>query len=285
MKNCMASVLQGAEIYGRVPLWELEFHPWHKFTKQPFKVGVEFQQLSPKEKEMQININAEVMTEVTEKLHFSAVTVPGGYWETSPGEPAFFWLPPEYRFRQLEIIRKMLPADVLTVAITGGVMAIPEAANYVEFSCKLFDTPEEIDAMARKIFNDGIALMKVAKDAGADAVVTASDIADNRGPFFNSEQMKRFIIPYLQEWAEAVHREGLLSILHTDGNINTLLDQLCETGVQAVQAVDPVAGMNMAEALLKCRGRMALCGNINCGNLVAGTPESVCIETKKILLS
>jgi uroporphyrinogen decarboxylase len=283
MANDMKSVLKGENHHSVIPLWDLEFHPWHKFTERTFKIGVDFQSLTAGEKEKQIETNAEIIAEVANKLHFSAVTVPGGYWETSPGTPAYFWMPSEYRFRQLELIRKALPSDVLTIAVTGGVMAIPDASVYVDFSYKLFDAPEEINESARRMLNNGLGLMKKAKDAGADAVITASDLSDNKGPFFSMEQMERFVLPYLREWVDSARKEGLFSILHTDGNIMPILDVLCDTGVNAIQAIDPVAEMDMAGTIRKCLGRTVLCGNVDCGTLVAGTPDSVYAEAKKLL--
>ncbi|MBL8025308.1 MAG: hypothetical protein JNL74_02795 [Fibrobacteres bacterium] len=285
MKNAMKSVLTGKGFDNKVPIWDLEFHPWQKFTNKPFKVGVEFQKLSEKEKEIQIGVNAEVFAEVSQKLNFSAVTVPGGYWETAPGDPAFYWLPKEYRWKQTKLVREMLSHDIMTVAITGGVMAIPGASEYVEFSYKLFDAPEEVDAIARKRLNGGLELMEKAKETGADIVVTASDIADSKGPFFNMEQMERFVLPYLCEWVDTVHKHDLMSTIHTDGQITPLIEKICDTGVQGIQAIDTVAGMKMAEALKIADGRSALCGNVDCGNLVAGTPETVYAETTLLLKS
>jgi uroporphyrinogen-III decarboxylase len=283
--NAIKSVLHKNDYNEKVPIWELEFHPWQRFTDKLFKVGIEFQKLSEKEKEIQIGVNAEVIAEVSKKLHFSAVTAPGGYWETAPGCPAFYWLPPEYRWKQISLIRKMLSPDIMTVAITGGVMAIPNASEYVEFSYKLFDAPEEVDKIARKILDNGIEVMRKAKDAGCDIVVTASDIADSKGSFFSNEQLDRFVLPYLREWVDTVHINGLMSIMHTDGQITHLIEKICNTGIQGIQAIDTVAGMKMAEALEICNNRVALCGNVDCGNLLAGTPESVYYETKSILKS
>lgn len=279
----MRTALEGSSICNYVSHWDLEFHPWHKFTNEPFKIGTEFSSLSTQEKEKQVEVNAGVVAEVAVKLGFSGVTVPGGYWETSPGEPAYYWMPDEYRFRQAGLIRKALPDDILVIAVTGGVMAMPGADNYVSFSYKLFDAPEEIDQMASRMLANGIENIKKARDAGVDAVVTASDLSDNRGPFFSPEQLSRFVMPFLRQWALSAKESELLSIIHTDGNIMPIFDLLCDSGVNAIQAIDPVAGMKMSASLEKSCGRVALCGNLDCGNLVSGTPETVYAEARNLL--
>jgi uroporphyrinogen decarboxylase len=122
------------------------------------------------------------------------------------------------------------------------------------------------------------------RDLGIEAVFTASDIADNRGVFFNPAQMERFILPYLRRWAERVKEMGLYTILHTDGDVYSCLEDLAESGIDALQAIDPVAGMDMRAVKDAVGDRLCLCGNVDCGLLVMGTPEKVYAATRDLLL-
>lgn len=267
----------------KVPLWELEFHLWGEFSSKNFACGKSFFNLSKSDKEKALYLNAEIISEDSLQLGFSCLTVPGGYWELAPGIPAYYWLPEDYRFRQAKIIKEMLPPAIVLAANTGGVMAMPGAENYVEFSCKLFENPGEIDRMAEKTLNDGLENIKRFADLGVEVMLTASDLADNSGPYFDPEQMQRFILPYLSKWAEAVKNAGAKPILHTDGNINLYLDHLADSGINAIQAIDPVAGMEIAETLERAKGRICLCGNIDCGLLLTGTPDEVFYNTQSLL--
>jgi uroporphyrinogen decarboxylase len=266
-----------------IPLWELEFHLWGKFSDKPFFCGIDFEKLAKKEKEKAIQVNAEIIIEVSSELGFSAITIPGSYWELAPGVPAYYWLPQIYRIQLVKKLKDYMPENICLVANTGGVLAIPDAANYVEFSCKLFEEPEEIDKNAQLALQNGIENINRWAGLGVNVMLTASDLADNKGPYFNSEQMNRFILPYLQNWVEEVKRVGANSILHTDGNINFYLELLSESGVNAIQSIDPVAGMDMEETLKRIQNRTCLCGNIDCGLLLTSSPEIVFQETKKLL--
>ena len=278
------TVLSGKKPPHTVQVWDLEFHPWHKFTAKPYRVGVEFTKLTESEKEKAIRVNTEVMVEVAAALHFSAITVPNGFWEVSPGMPAYFWLPPEYRFRQIRLLRDALPKDILLFAVAGGIMGIPHSNEYIEFSYKLFDAPEEIDKKAAELIIKGRELVSKCREAGVDGVISAADLADNRGPFYSPEQMARFILPNLKEWVRFAKSLGCFAIMHSDGNMVPLLESIVECGLQALQAIDPVAGMDMADTQKRIRNRMALCGNVDCGLLVAGKPEQVYQASKKLLL-
>jgi uroporphyrinogen decarboxylase len=268
----MCAALERRQPSGAVPIWELEFHAWDKVVERHIVLGEEFCALSLAEQERALHANAEILLLAVERLHHAALTVPGNYWEIAPGAPAYYWLPPEARWRQIEALRQMGTEDILLVAGSGGVMSMPGASNYVAFCYQLYDAPEEIDRIADENLRQGIESAKRLRDLGIEAVFTASDIADNRGVFFKPAQMERFILPYLCRWAEAVKDMGHYAILHTDGDVRSCLEDLAESGIDALQAIDPVAGMDIRAVKDAVGDRLCLCGNVDCGLLVMGTP-------------
>ena len=291
-KEDMRAALERRQPAGAVPIWELEFHAWDKAyaracpqgRARQIVLGEAFCALSPAGQERALHDNAEVMLLVAEQFSYAALTVPGNYWEIAPGAPAYYWLPPEARWRQIEALRRAGGEEVLLVAGSGGVMAMPGATQYVEFCYRLYDAPEEIDRQAAQTLEHGLEMAKRLRDLGIEAVFTASDIADNRGVFFNRAQMERYILPYLRRWAEAVKGMGLYALLHTDGDLRSCLEELAESGIDALQAIDPVAGMEMRAVKEAVGDRLCLCGNVDCGLLVMGTAEQVHAATCDLLL-
>jgi hypothetical protein len=263
----MQAALEGRQPESVVPIWELHFHPWDQASGKHLVVGREFVSLSTLEKENALGENAEIMVTVAEKLHFAAVTIPDPFWETAPGEPSYFWLPDGARYELASQITRLAGDNLMLVASVGGVMGMPGPGNYVEFCYKLFDAPDEIDLIAQKTYESGIACARKMRDAGVEAVYTAGDLADHHGPFFNPEQMGRYVYPYLRKWAENVKQLGLYAILHTDGYIYPILDEITNSGIHALQAIDPV-----------------LCGNIDCGLLFNGPAEVIYKTTRDLLL-
>jgi uroporphyrinogen decarboxylase len=63
------------------------------------------------------------------------------------------------------------------------------------------------------------------------------------------------------------------------------LAAIAATGIDALQAVDPVAGMDMRRAKEMVGGRLCLCGNMDCGLLLLGTQEQVYASTRDLLMS
>lgn len=267
-----------------VPIWEIEFHLWDKFSNRHLVVGREFEKLTPQEQDYALYSNAEIFVEVSEKLKFAAITVPGGYWEIAPGEPAYFWLPEEPRLEQIKVLRQMAP-DIMLVTGASGTLGIPEAGEFVEFSEKLFTDPQEIDLLAQEKLSQGIGSAKRLIDCGIDAVYSASDLAYNRGPYYNPEQMERFVFPYLIEWVLEVKEMGAYAILHSDGNLMPCLERIASSGIDALQAIDPLAGMDMRTVKNLVGDKICLCGNIDCGLLVTGSPQKIFEATQHLLLT
>jgi uroporphyrinogen decarboxylase len=273
-KNDMIHALSGAAIPKQVPTWELEFHLWNHFSDKRFVVGQEFASLSAAQQESALAQNAELMAAVSEQLGFAAVTIPPMYWESAPGHPAYFWLPDEARVSLLKQLQA-LTEDLFFVVHTGGVIGLPGAEEYMEFAYKLFDAPEEIDAMARSYCDGAKAEVRRWADLGADGFLSTADQADNSSPYFNPEQLDRFVYPYLKEWADEARAAGGYSIMHSDGNIFPMLGNIADCGVNAVQALDPTAGIDLAEVKQLVGDRLTLCGNVDCGLVLTGTPEEV----------
>ncbi|MFZ4599703.1 MAG: uroporphyrinogen decarboxylase family protein [Terrimicrobiaceae bacterium] len=281
MRRRIVAAFERSNSNGPVPVWELEFHAWDAASGRHVVLGHEYEALSSADQERALHENAEIMLSVAAEMGWAALTVPGGYWDEAPGKPAYYCLPDAARYRQMEVLKAKAPDDLMLIASATGVLA---ANYYDEFCLRMFEEPESIDQQAEETLEGSLGIIRRFRDLGVGAVFTASDIADNSGPFFNPSQMERWIYPFLRRWAESVHSLGLFGILHSDGNLAPYMDRLTTSGVDAIQAIDPVAGMDLAEAIKTADGRVCLCGNVDCGLLLTGTPEQV-FESTRLLLA
>lgn len=284
-KQHFISALNCQNNAGYPPLWELEFHLWEAFAGEDMKLGEDFARLSLKEKDRALQRNVEIAWSVSDQLGFSGLYAPGNYWEIAPGKPAYYWLPPEDRARQVKLFTEAFGDEILIIVNTGGVLAMPASEIFEEFSIKLFTHPEEIEKLAQ----ESLAKAKQEVDRyavmGICAFLTASDLADTKSPYFSPDQMERFILPYMHEWAAHIRKAGGYSILHSDGNLDMYMEPIVQTGVNALQAIDPVAHMDIVALQQKYSDRLCLCGNIDVGMLNTATPEKVNGSSKALLQS
>ncbi|MBI4027125.1 MAG: hypothetical protein HY360_19220 [Verrucomicrobia bacterium] len=136
--------------------------------------------------------------------------------------------------------------------------------------------PEFADALLDMVLEVNMAIARRAIRTGADAIVLGDDYAHNRGPMMSPREFHRFVFPRLKRMVDMIHAEGSLAIKHSDGNIYPLMDDIMASGADAVNPIEPVAGMDLATTKHMVGHRMAVIGNVDCGELLShGTPAQV----------
>lgn len=64
------------------------------------------------------------------------------------------------------------------------------------------------------------------------------------------------------------------AILHSDGDLREILDQIVSTGIDGYQSIDPQGHMDIAEVKRKYGHKLILMGNVKCSMLQdANEPE------------
>ena len=281
----MVKALNRDEPDDTCPVWEIEFHLFNQFSKRKMIYSQAFAELSPAEKDKTLETNAETMVDVALEVGLCALSNIGPYWEIAPGTPAIMWLPPEDSRRFLPILKRAAGDDIYIMQWCPAMIFMPEADQYEEFAYKLYDSPDAVDEMARQQYARGMEIAQHARDAGADGLCAACDVADNMGMYFKLDQFDRYIQPYLEKWTAAVKSMGMQSVFHSDGDISLILDRLATTELNAIQAIDPVAGMDIVNVKQQVGDQLALCGNIDLGLLQNGPNEAIREVVKRVCVN
>jgi uroporphyrinogen decarboxylase len=146
--------------------------------------------------------------------------------------------------------------------------------------------PPLVDAVMDIVVNVNEQIVRRAVRAGADIVVLADDYASNQGPMFSRHHFERFVLPRFQRVVDAIQEEGALVIKHSDGNLWPLLDLIVDTGVDAINPLEPVADMDLAQVKLRFGDRVCLVGNVDCGELLShGTTRQVEEAVRRCLVA
>jgi hypothetical protein len=121
-------------------------------------------------------------------------------------------------------------------------------------------------------------------ERGVDGIWGGVDWASNRGPVFSPRHFRQFVFPRLKQIADLCHRFGAPYIKHTDGNVNSLLEDLVAAGVDAFHAIEPRAGMDIVQLKRDYGDHLVLIGNVDCSSvLVDGPEEAVRAQTADII--
>jgi uroporphyrinogen decarboxylase len=119
---------------------------------------------------------------------------------------------------------------------------------------------------------------------GVDGIHGGYDWASNKGPLFSPRHFEEFVFPRLKQITDLCHRYGVPYVKHTDGNINSLIPGIIAAGVDGLHAIEPGAGMDIAQIKQDYGDRLTLLGNVDCaGVLVHGPAEAVRAETESVI--
>ena len=140
--------------------------------------------------------------------------------------------------------------------------------------------PDLVREMVEIAVEYNSALAKKAVEIGANAIFSSDDYCDNRGPMMSPKHFHEFLFPGLARVVSAVHAAGVPFIKHTDGNVRPILDDLMAAGIDCLDPLDPLGGMDLADMKARVGQRICLKGNVNiAGPLSLGTPDEVREET------
>lgn len=106
-------------------------------------------------------------------------------------------------------------------------------------------------------------------ELGFDFLWSFDDLADKSGPFFRSEELNTFFIPYLKKPAEEIK---IPWIFHSDGNLMPVLDDLMQLGMSGLHPLEP-GGMDTAKLKREYGNKLCLVGNIDIKHIMTDASE------------
>lgn len=130
------------------------------------------------------------------------------------------------------------------------------------------DEPETVTVVMDKVLEANMGVVRRAIRAGAEVIVLGDDYAHNAGPMMSPAIFKEFIQPRLARMIAMIHQEGAFCIKHSDGNLYPILNAILETGPDALNPIEPVAGMTLRKTRALAGSRFCLAGNIDCAHLL-----------------
>jgi len=244
----------------RIPHFEAMFElEWEAFGLR-FPDRNSWGGMTPKEKEAAIDLCMEIYARIVERYEWDALAV---YWP---------WSDPD---GVAAAVRHFGGRILVGGMVGGGVWSIDTIDDWVEFSANLLQAPENIHEAAEEKCRAALEKIDRMVDVGADFIYLPHDVAFNEGPFISPKHFAEFVAPYWGRLVARVKDRGALAFLHTDGQIMPILDQLVGLGADCLQSLDPMAGVDIAEAKRLTHGTLALMGNVQCNLLQEGPKEAI----------
>lgn len=143
----------------------------------------------------------------------------------------------------------------------------------------IMEQPEFVKCMIEKAtdlaIQRSIALIKT----GVDALYLGETYAGLIGPHLFQD----FCVPAFQRFVRALKKYDILIYLHICGNSTEVLEMMADTGVDCIEPLDPLGGVNIADAKRRVGHRVALMGGVNTLLLAHGSLQEVVDDCQRCL--
>ena len=98
------------------------------------------------------------------------------------------------------------------------------------------------------------------------------------GSLIGPWHFEQFCLPGYQKFCRHFKDAGILIYIHVCGNSRPILEMLADTGADVIEPLDPLSGVEVADAKARVGDRVALMGGVNTLTLCRGTADDVRAE-------
>ncbi len=117
--------------------------------------------------------------------------------------------------------------------------------------------------------------------AGVPGCVYSDDMAYRSGPMLNPRMMEEFFGDAFRRITSTAHSLGLKIVVHTDGMVYPLLPWFADCGFDGVHALEPTAGVELAEVKRMVGDRMCVLGNLDITHILVDASREELEEAVK----
>ena len=130
--------------------------------------------------------------------------------------------------------------------------------------------------LLQRLTKFAIGLGEIFIEAGVDIIWIPDDLGTVDGPFLSPNTFRHMIFPYFREIVDSFKKHGVKVLLHCDGQVMPLVDDLIEIGIDGLHPIERKAGMNLAEIKAKYGDKLTLIGNVDATEVLPhGTEEDI----------
>ena len=145
-------------------------------------------------------------------------------------------------------------------------------------SMAIYDEPELLEELIR-ISTDywteiGLKLI----GAGCIALYVANDMGMNGRTLISPAQLREFFFPAMRRQFKTWKEAGGRIILHSCGNVDAVLEDLADSGIDAINNIQVGAGMNLASVKRRIGDRVTIVGNVDATGVMCQPDRSKIAE-------
>jgi len=196
-----------------------------------------------------------------------------------------FQMPNISLYRADGVTRWAKETDFCVFAQVGGVFdSIYPIIGFNNYVKALYTYPDALKHVIEEVYRFNLEVIRLYAEAGAHVILVGDDLAYDSGPFIPPRLLRQYVFPYLAGEAKAAHDLGLPAILHTDGNITSLMDEIVGADFDGIHSLQPSCGVDIVKIKKDWGKQICLMGNVDLDTLLTlGKPEEVEAEVRRLI--
>jgi len=123
--------------------------------------------------------------------------------------------------------------------------------------------PEFVGEMLERLGNFNISAADELLKHGVEMINFCDDLGSGESMLISPALYRKFFFPWHKRLADLCHTYGAYLHMHSHGNINAVMDDIYETGVDILNPCDPCDGMDLAELKRKYGDRILFAGGVD----------------------
>lgn len=114
------------------------------------------------------------------------------------------------------------------------------------------------------------------KKIGVDVINIADDLGYDSSTFFSPQWYEEYLFPCYKQLVDEVKQNNLPVFLHSDGNLNSIIECFIDLGFDGLNPIERKANMSIKNIRKKYGNKLCLLGNVDSSKtLVFGKEEDV----------
>ncbi len=193
----------------------------------------------------------------------------------------------DYRFDNIRHVMQEFGDEKAIIIRLRDVFSQPrDLLGFEHFLMSFYTQPDLVKRLMEISVDYNTRLAKNAKELGGEVIVVGDDIATNKGLLIRPKMYREMVLPYFNQLIANFKALGFYVIKHTDGDIRKVLDDLVDSGIDCLDPIDPLGGLDIGDIKERYGDQVCLKGNVDCvSTLVDKTPDEVVREVKACILA
>ena len=195
------------------------------------------------------------------------------------------WIgPQDVYYRDVDMIKDCLPYGMKLIVNHGPqFQSLFRIMGIEALSIASIENPELITAIAKKVGELSLNIVEnLLQREWVGGIWYGDDLGYTQGLIVSPDFLRKYVFPYYKRIGDLCKRHQKLFILHSDGKLLEILNDLIQCGFQAVHPNEP-SSVDIADLKREWGDRLAFLGNIDMGLLIRGTPGEVSQAAKRLI--